>query len=211
MPTSRCHVGVLKLPWPDRRYSGPLDAAYGPDGGVVCTRSRTRMVMKRTKLSAFATMSLSALIALASTAASHQALAQAQQPAAPQASGAGASNAQASLPGPSDELLTELEGVYKDIHANPELSMQERRTAGIAAAWLRRQGYEVTEGVGGTGVVGLLRNGDGPTVMLRADMDALPMGGAPACPMPATRRAPTASVRKPRSRSPAGTTCTWRG
>src|SRR4051794_7556585 len=53
--------------------------------------------------------------------------------------------------------------------------MQERRTAGIAAKWLREQGYEVTEGVGGTGVVGLLRNGEGPTVLMRADMDALPM------------------------------------
>ena len=53
--------------------------------------------------------------------------------------------------------------------------MQERRTAGIAAAWLREQKYEVTEGVGGTGVVGLLRNGEGPTVLLRADMDALPI------------------------------------
>ena len=79
------------------------------------------------------------------------------------------------LPGPSDGLLAELEGKYKDIHAHPELSMQERRTAGIAAAWLRQQGYEVTEGVGGTGVVGLLRNGDGATVLLRADMDALPI------------------------------------
>ena len=79
------------------------------------------------------------------------------------------------LPGPSDELLAELEGIYKDIHANPELSMQERRTSGIAAAWLRQQHYEVTEGVGGTGVVGILRNGEGPTVLLRADMDALPI------------------------------------
>ena len=78
-------------------------------------------------------------------------------------------------PGPSDGLLAELEAAYKDIHAHPELSMQERRTAGIAAAWLRRCGYEATEGVGGTGVVGLLRNGDGATVLLRADMDALPV------------------------------------
>src|SRR3954464_15318299 len=79
------------------------------------------------------------------------------------------------LPGPSDGLLAELEGAYKDIHAHPELSMQETRTAGLAAAWLRRHGYEVTEGVGGTGVVGLLRNGDGGTVLLRSDMDALPI------------------------------------
>jgi amidohydrolase len=82
---------------------------------------------------------------------------------------------QVALPGPSDDLLAKLETIYKDIHANPELSMQERRTANIAAKWLREQGYEVTEGVGGTGVVGLLRNGEGPTVLLRADMDALPM------------------------------------
>ncbi|MBR0670271.1 amidohydrolase [Neoroseomonas soli] len=79
------------------------------------------------------------------------------------------------LPEPSDELLAQLEGIYRDIHAHPELSMQELRTAGIAASWLRDAGYEVTEGVGGTGVVGLLRNGDGPTVLLRADMDALPI------------------------------------
>lgn len=79
------------------------------------------------------------------------------------------------LPGPSGELLAQLEGIYKDIHANPELSMQEHRTSGLAAAWLRKQGYKVTEAVGGTGVVGVLRNGKGPTVLLRADMDALPI------------------------------------
>lgn len=84
-------------------------------------------------------------------------------------------NGPTALPSPSDDLLATLEGVYKDIHANPELAMQERRTAGIAATWLREQGYEVTEGVGGTGVVGLLRNGEGATVLMRADMDALPM------------------------------------
>jgi amidohydrolase len=79
------------------------------------------------------------------------------------------------LPGPSDDLLARLESIYRDIHANPELSMQEHRTAGIAAAWLREQGYAVTDGVGGTGVVGLLKNGEGPTVLVRADMDALPI------------------------------------
>src|SRR4051812_23127643 len=79
------------------------------------------------------------------------------------------------LPEPSPVLLAELEKIYKDLHANPELSMREHRTSGIAAAWLKKQGYEVTEGVGGTGVVGLLRNGDGATVLIRADMDALPI------------------------------------
>jgi hippurate hydrolase len=81
-----------------------------------------------------------------------------------------------------DDLLPDLESVYKDLHAHPELSMQETRTAGIAADRLRAAGYEVTPGVGKTGVVGLLRNGEGPTVMLRADMDALPIREATGLP-----------------------------
>jgi amidohydrolase len=74
-----------------------------------------------------------------------------------------------------DRLLPDLEALYKDVHSHPELSMQETRTAALAADRLRISGYEVTTGIGKTGVVGLLRNGDGPTVMLRADMDALPV------------------------------------
>ena len=74
-----------------------------------------------------------------------------------------------------NDLLPDLEALYKDIHSHPELSMQEERTAKIAAKRLRAAGYEVSTGIGKTGVVGLLRNGDGPTVMLRADMDALPV------------------------------------
>jgi len=81
-----------------------------------------------------------------------------------------------------DRLIPDLEGLYKDIHAHPELSMQETRTAKLAAERLRAAGYEVTEQVGKTGVVGLLRNGDGPTVMLRADMDALPIQEATGLP-----------------------------
>lgn len=76
---------------------------------------------------------------------------------------------------PLDRLLPDLEDLYKDLHAHPELSMQEIRTAQVAADRLRKAGYEVTAGVGKTGVVGLLSNGAGPTVMLRADMDALPI------------------------------------
>ncbi|HET7103490.1 MAG TPA: M20 family metallopeptidase [Terracidiphilus sp.] len=74
-----------------------------------------------------------------------------------------------------DRLLPDLESLYKDVHSHPELSMQETRTANIAAQRLRFAGYEVTTGIGTTGVVGVLKNGDGPTVMLRADMDALPV------------------------------------
>ena len=80
------------------------------------------------------------------------------------------------------ELLPSLESIYKDIHAHPELSMQETRTAAIAADHLRGIGYEVTTGVGNTGVLGLLRNGEGPVVMLRADMDALPVQEATGLP-----------------------------
>ncbi|HEX5961524.1 MAG TPA: M20 family metallopeptidase [Rhodanobacteraceae bacterium] len=79
-------------------------------------------------------------------------------------------------------MLPDLEELYTDIHSHPELSMQETRTSGIAADRLRASGYEVTTGVGKTGVVGLLRNGDGPTVMLRADMDALPIAEATGVP-----------------------------
>jgi hippurate hydrolase len=72
-------------------------------------------------------------------------------------------------------MLEDLEGLYKDVHRHPELSMQETRTAELAADRLEAAGFDVTPGVGTTGVVGLLHNGDGPTVMLRADMDALPV------------------------------------
>ncbi|MFX1766811.1 M20 family metallopeptidase [Paraburkholderia sp. A1RI-2L] len=74
-----------------------------------------------------------------------------------------------------DALLPELESIYKDLHAHPELSMQEFRTAQIVADYVEKLGFEVTREVGVTGVVALLRNGEGPVVMLRADMDALPV------------------------------------
>ncbi|MGW1116447.1 amidohydrolase [Streptomyces tanashiensis] len=77
----------------------------------------------------------------------------------------------ASLP----DRLPGLRAVYEDLHAHPELSFQEFRTAGIVADRLRQQGWDVTEGVGGTGVVGVLANGEGPVVLLRADMDGLPV------------------------------------
>jgi amidohydrolase len=79
-------------------------------------------------------------------------------------------------------LLPDLESLYKDFHSHPELSMQEKRTAEIAAQHLRATGYEVTTGIGKTGVVGVLKNGDGPVIMLRADMDALPVREATGLP-----------------------------
>ena len=65
--------------------------------------------------------------------------------------------------------------LYLDLHQNPELSSHETQTAAKLAARLRSLGYEVTEGVGGTGVVAILKNGAGPTVMLRTELDALPV------------------------------------
>lgn len=74
-----------------------------------------------------------------------------------------------------DQLLPELEEIYKDLHQNPELSMKEFRTAKIAADYLIKYQFEVSTGIGTTGVVGILKNGEGPVVLLRADMDALPV------------------------------------
>ena len=107
---------------------------------------------------------------------------------------------------PSEAVLKNLEGmipeldtVYKDVHAHPELSMQETRTASLAAERLRAAGFEVTTGIGNTGVVGILRNGEGPIVMLRADMDALPVEEATGLPY--------ASKVKMKDRM--GTRCPW--
>ncbi|MFB6782820.1 M20 family metallopeptidase [Streptomyces sp. NPDC056352] len=74
-----------------------------------------------------------------------------------------------------DGIRTSVEDLYKDLHAHPELGLQEHRTARKVAQALRGFGYDVTEGIGTTGVIGVLTRGSGPTVMLRADMDALPV------------------------------------
>lgn len=74
-----------------------------------------------------------------------------------------------------DALYPALDALYLDLHRNPELSLQEQQTAAKMAAQLRDAGYSVTERVGGWGVVGVLKNGTGPTVMVRTDMDALPV------------------------------------
>ncbi|MDI3385445.1 amidohydrolase [Streptomyces sp. B-S-A8] len=88
-----------------------------------------------------------------------------------------------------DRRLPSLQALYRDLHAHPELSHQEVRTAGIVAERLRGQGWSVTEGVGGTGVVGTLANGPGPVVLLRADMDALPVREGTGLPYASTRTA----------------------
>lgn len=74
-----------------------------------------------------------------------------------------------------DALYPQMRALYEDLHRNPELSLHEEKTAARIADELRKLGYDVTTGVGGTGVVGVLKNGPGPTVMIRAELDALPV------------------------------------
>src|SRR4051794_18449201 len=68
-----------------------------------------------------------------------------------------------------------LDALYKDLHAHPELAFEEVKTAAKLAAEMRALGFEVTEKVGKTGLVAIYANGDGPTVMVRTELDALPM------------------------------------
>jgi metal-dependent amidase/aminoacylase/carboxypeptidase family protein len=75
-----------------------------------------------------------------------------------------------------DRTYPHLESLYKDIHSHPELGFHETRTAAILAKQIRALGFEVTEGFGGsTGIVAVYRNGPGPTIMIRTELDALPM------------------------------------
>lgn len=83
--------------------------------------------------------------------------------------------ATASVLAPLDAIAGELDALYVDLHGTPELSFHEGKTAVRMAARLAALGFDVTTGLGGTGVVGVLRNGRGPTVMLRTDLDGLPV------------------------------------
>ena len=74
-----------------------------------------------------------------------------------------------------DDALPDLLETYRQLHANPELSLHEEETAARVADSLRRAGYAVETGIGGHGVVGVLRNGEEPTLLVRGDMDALPI------------------------------------
>lgn len=101
-----------------------------------------------------------------------------------------------SAPASADTLADEvrrdmasLMDIYRDLHANPELSMQETRSAAKLAAEAKKLGFEVTTGVGKTGVVAVMRNGPGPVLMLRADMDGLPVIEQTGLPFASTRRA----------------------
>jgi amidohydrolase len=88
-----------------------------------------------------------------------------------------------------DKIYPELDALYKHLHQNPELSSQEKETSALIAQELRSLGYEVTEGIGGYGLVGVLKNGPGPVLLIRSDMDALPMEEKTGLPYASTKKA----------------------
>ncbi|MFC0263308.1 amidohydrolase [Fontibacter flavus] len=88
-----------------------------------------------------------------------------------------------------DKIYPELDALYKHLHQNPELSSQEKETSARIARELKALGYEVTEGIGGYGVVGVLKNGPGPVLLIRSDMDALPMEEKTGLPYASTKKA----------------------
>ena len=85
-------------------------------------------------------------------------------------------------------MTLDLEALYTDLHRHPELSFQETRTAGVVARELAELGIDFEEGIGKTGVIGTIRNGEGPVVWLRADMDALPVKELTGLPYASTAR-----------------------
>lgn len=87
--------------------------------------------------------------------------------------------------------MPQLMALYRDLHSHPELSMQEVRTPALLAAEARKLGFAVTEHVGKTGVVAVMKNGPGPTVLIRADMDALPVTEKTGLPFASTAKGKT--------------------
>ncbi len=115
------------------------------------------------------------LAALAIAGTPQSAMAQGNAASSPTLSAAAESVAARQINAVLDKRYAALEQIYKDLHAHPEVAFQEVRTAAILAKQMRKLGFEVTEGVGKTGLVAMLRNGTGPTVLVRTDIDGLPM------------------------------------
>src|ERR1700756_4818835 len=92
-----------------------------------------------------------------------------------------------------DAVYPDIETLYIDLHRNPELAFQEVQTAAKLAARVRALGYDVTTGVGRTGIVAVMKNGPGPTVMLRTELDALPVEEKTGLPFASTVIGKTAS------------------
>jgi amidohydrolase len=105
-----------------------------------------------------------------------------------------AGDAKWTTPSPAevDAIYSDIESLYIDLHRNPELGFQETKTAATLVARMKALGFEVTPGVGGTGLVAVLKNGSGPTVMLRTELDALPIKEKTGLPFASTVMAKTA-------------------
>lgn len=95
-----------------------------------------------------------------------------------------------------DEQYPALDSLYKSLHQNPELSLQEKETSQRMASELKELGYEVTDKIGGYGVVGVLQNGPGPTLLIRTDMDALPMEEKTGLPYASTKQGVTSDGKE---------------
>jgi hippurate hydrolase len=85
-----------------------------------------------------------------------------------------------------DAIYPDLEALYVDLHRNPELAFQETQTAARLAARMKALGFDVTTGVGRTGIVAVLKNGAGPTAMMRTELDALPVAEKTGLPFAST-------------------------
>src|SRR5262245_42921823 len=92
-----------------------------------------------------------------------------------------------------DSIYPQTYALYRELHQAPELSNQETKTAARLAAGLRGLGYDVTTNIGGTGFIGVLKNGAGPTIVLRTELDALPVTEATGLPFASTVRAKNAT------------------
>lgn len=101
----------------------------------------------------------------------------------------------------------QLEALFEHLHANPELSMQELKTSERLAKELRGLGYAVTRNIAKTGLVGTLRNGEGPTLLIRADMDALPVEEKTGLPYASKARQVNLDKWRCPSCMPVGMTC----
>ena len=140
--------------------------------------------LKRNGLLALVAIAGSLLMVAVLFLHSHPAQAQATFKGAPAAKAAYFDRLNTTVDQDKDRLVN----LFKDIHQNPELGFMETRTAAIVAKELKALGYEVKTGIGKTGVVGILRNGEGPKVMYRADMDGLPVRETTGLPYASNKR-----------------------
>ena len=105
-------------------------------------------------------------------------------------------------------VAPEAEALYLDLHRSPEISLLEHQTAAKLAERMKALGYEVTTGVGGTGIVAVLKNGEGRTVLMRTELDALPLQEKTGLPFASTVTMKTLPASSCRPCTPAVTTCT---